>query len=114
MDGGDALIEGDPESREARPFGPNVPQPADYLRVWARIRSATSGRANQQQRSVDRFCHDANPKFDDHTPAEPQRDLHHIAHTLAEALREEDREFLRRATDCVLCSDVSSSKTKKT
>jgi len=87
-----------------------VPQPADYLRVWADICSVASGRATQKLRAVDRFCHDANPKFAECVHAEPQREQKQIAFAMAEAIRVEDRAFLRRASDCVLCADASSSR----
>ena len=94
-----------------RPFGDGVPQPADYLRVWAHIRSVSSARSSQAHSGVERFCHDDDPKIDDSdVVAEPRREMKQIAFVMAEVVRQDDRAFLRRSTDCTLCIDASASK----
>ena len=93
------------------PFGPGVPQPDDYLRVWGHIRKVSSQRACKEHRSVDRYSHDPDEKLDDKDGGgEPQRELSQIAFVMAEVVRTDDRNFLRKATDCTLSMDASSSK----
>ena len=93
------------------PFGPGVPQPDDYLRVWGHIRQVSSGKSNQEHRSVDRYSHDPSAKLDDETIGdEPQRELSQIAFVMSEVIREDDRSFLRKATDCTLAMDAYASK----
>ena len=93
------------------PFGPGVPQPDDYLRVWGHIRKVSSQRACKEHRSVDRYSHDPDEKLDDKVGGgEPQRELSQIAFVMAEVVRTDDRNFLRKATDCKLSMGASSSK----
>ena len=47
-----------------RPFGPGVPQPDDYLRVWAHLRRFSSARACKELHAVDRYSHDPSRKLD--------------------------------------------------
>lgn len=95
----------------AHPFGPGVPQPDDYLRVWGHIRQVSSQRSCKEHRSVDRYSHDPSEKLGDKKVGEePQRELSQIAFVMAEVIREDDRSFLRKATDCTLAMDASASK----
>jgi hypothetical protein len=79
--------------------------------VWGHIRQVSSQRSCKEHRSVDRYSHDPSEKIDDKKVGdEPQRELSQIAFVMAEVIREDDRSFLRKATDCTLAMDASASK----
>ena len=79
--------------------------------MWGDVRQASSGHSCKEHRSVDRYSHDPDSKLDDKDVVdEPPRELSHIAFVMAEVAREDDRGFLRRATDCTLSMDASASK----
>ena len=88
-----------------------MPQPADYLRVWQNILTRDSGRSTASHHDGERYRHDADARVDDANPIDGvQRELKQISFVFAEVIRQDDRKFLRRATDCTLCLDASANK----
>ena len=96
---------------KACPFGTGVPQPADYHRVWQNIVKHHSGRSTAATHAGERYRHDPDPRLEDGDQIDAvQRELKQVSFVFAEVIRQDDRKFLRRATECTLCCDASSSK----
>ena len=72
-----------------------------------------SGRTTQKHHAGERYRHDADARLDQ--PDEKLidaafKELKQISFVFGEVIRQDDRKFLRRATDCTLCLDASANK----
>ena len=87
------------------PFSKGLPQASDFMRTWQDIRAAHSGRSVAAGARLSAYI-----AGEEETQRGHQKDLEKLAYAMAEAIREEDRAFLLRATYCSLCIDASASR----
>ena len=90
-----------PSCTDEKPFGAGAPQTADYLRVWESIRSANSARSSAREGEVGAYC--SSPSGS-HAAIDLEQSK--IACAMAEIIREDDRAFLAKCSDCTLCIDA--------